>query len=345
MQWSEEIALQKLKRTLAAVWGVNDKHDWPVRLNTVSHLFAGEFYEDLYKAFHMLVQKGYDLKSIGSLFGSPSRILRSFDLILKGMYLKKVPVPDKRQFICELLNCAQTMKVGSVFNEDGVNRILNESSLNGLVEWCNWKGSDLEASRELHGLIGLLKAHIEILYYRIYDISQEIHGPYAVADMSSLLVREFKELKPENLYPDTEFTSFSSLTIFTEYDQGVKIKIDPYNHMVQEGESFIPNLKRWAVAVDGGDVADIGELRALKEELFQVIRQNSSMTDREDWREAARKYARICWYKADRLFEAAFMKKDGLCKALENIETGLPQKLDERFFDSGKINLLLNILV
>lgn len=337
--------IRELKNALAVIWSVNDKHDWPVRLNTVSHLFAGEFFKDMHNAFYSLVEKGCSLNEIGLLIGSPSRIFRSFDLIFRGMYINKVPVTQKRKFICDLLKCIQSMKQGSPFNSNGCNHILDQNSLDEIRNGYVWNTADMDASMTIHGFIGLLKAYIEMLYFRIYDISQEIHGPYAINGGGSLLIREFTELSPDKLWSEFQLLSCNSISIYAQYDESVKVAIDSYNHMSQVGEGFTGHLLRWRVNVDGNEITDIIEILHLKNMISDAIRNNAIFFENNDWRFYARKYADICWYKIEALLKAASISNLSYKLVASNIMNGEINIQNERFFEDSKIGMLLNIII
>lgn len=345
MQWNADTLLQEFKKTLAGIWSVKDKHDWPVRFNTVSHLFAREFFKDVEHAFDSLARKNYSRYEIAGLFGGASQILRSFDLLLRGMYLMKIPAVEKRQFVTELLQCAQEIKHGSILNEDGVNRILDEDSLQRLKETGDWKTAGGEASLAVHQLIGMMKAYAEILYFRIYDISQEIHGPYGINGGASILVREFHNLAPVELWSEYRFVGFNSLCVYTEYDEAVRLRIDAYNHMVQEGAGFPEHLKKWRVLADGKEVEDTRAMDMLKQQVCDAIRWNAAVIESYDWRQITVRYAQICWYKIKRLQEEADITDPAYRQVAGNIREGTPQRQNERFFEGDRVGMLINILL
>ncbi len=345
MQWETDILLQDFKKTLAGIWAVKDKHDWPIRFNTVSHLFAREYFEDVEQAFASLVRKNYSRYEIAKLFGGALKIFRSFDLLLRGMYLMKIASGEKRQFVAELLRCAQETKHGSILNEDGVNRILDEEGLQRLRAADGWKDADREASLAVHQLIGMMKAYAEILYFRIYDISQEIHGPYGITGGASILVREFHNLAPAELWSKYRFAGIDSLCVCTEYDKAVRLRIDAYNHMFQEGAGFPENLKKWRLLADGREVEDTRAIHMLIWQVGDAIRHNAEIIKSCDWRQIADKYAQICWYKIKLLLEEAAIAEPSYRKAAANIREGSPQEQNERFFESNRVGMLINLLL
>lgn len=343
MQPVEGELMAKLKKTLAGIWAVDDKHDWPVKFSAISHLFLGEFYNDFHTSFYGLLEEGKSHEEISGLLGKPSGIFRSFDLILKGMMLNNVPSSERRRFISDILYCIKCRKHGSIFNEDGRNLIYDERAVCSLMEGSGWNRCDIQEARSIHMLAGLIKAYIEVLYFRMYDLSQEIHGPYA-NDGKSIVVREFANLAPVELWEDFDFPPCASVTIYTEYDEQVRMNIDPYNHLSLSGGILAEHLLRWRLVIDGEAVADIRVVLALIERLKYLIQRNGGVIKGWDWRAFSKKYAELCWYKIRKLQINGSGYRDISAILDSKIANGSMRDRTEEFFDIKKIHMLINIL-
>ena len=338
-------SIVQLKQCLAGIWSVDDKHDWPVKLNAVSHLFAKEFYEDFSIVFYELLEHGGSLDEIGRLFGNPSKIFRCFDLLLKGMYQKKISTVRKQMFIQDILQCIQTLKSGSIFNEDGRNIIWNEEQVKYLCEKGLTKLDNLQDSEVLHCLIGLIKAYIEMLYFRCYDISQEIHGPYPEQNKNILLIREFNHLSPFTLWENWRLIPYKTIKIFMLYDRKVNVSVDSYNHLYQNGSPFTPHLVSFRIEVDGCVINDIGKVRGIIDELKNCIQYNAGCFRDMNWEQIISKYKDIFYYKLSPLFKQAEFNPAAYYNIEHNIKNGTELKVSNMFFEKEKIRLLLNLLI
>ena len=43
--------LNKYKKSLKSAWGYNDYNDWPVKFNSIMHLFLEEFFDSFIKDY------------------------------------------------------------------------------------------------------------------------------------------------------------------------------------------------------------------------------------------------------------------------------------------------------
>lgn len=333
----EADVISRFKRCMAEIWAVDDKHDWPVRLNQISPLFAGEFTQDLLQCLDRLRIQGLTEGEIGQLFGHPSLIFRCFDLILKGMYKLGLSMEEKRKTVVHILGYIQGLKAGSIFNEDGCNMILTGEEVDrrcrDLHSVCNQ-----QERIQIQQLIGLTKAYIELLYFRSYDISQEIHGPYFQQDGSQLLVRDFHRLAPAQLWPEYQLIPIQEMSICTVYDCNLHVNLDPYNHMRWDSGNFIDSLLY-------ADIKSREDTEQLLKRLAGCIQHNAERVRQMSWREAAIKYVDIFYYKLEPLFLKAGYMPQFLETAKENIRNGNAVVNSEDFFQAGKIQLLLNLLL
>lgn len=339
----QEDVIERFKKCMMGIWSVDDKNDWPVKLNHISHLFAREFTLDFLQCMDELQQE-YTLEEIGKLFGHPTKIFRTFDLLLKGMYKLGFTSEKKRKIIHNILGCTQLLKAGSIFNEDGNNIIFPPDVINEICSKKLLPITDEEQIRKLQLMIGLLKAYIEQLYFRGYDISQEIHGSYPIKEKSKLMIRQFENLSPSKLWPDFKLLPLDKIQIYTVYNDELHICIDSYNHLYQSKGTFSKTLSYAGMEAEGGKKGTV-DLDLLIQELSKCIQYNAQVMKDMDWKQAAVKYIDIFYFKLNPLFAETGYKPQYKNKAKENIEKGDMIANSEQFFQKGKIQLLLNLLL
>ena len=74
---TDEEKLDIYRDCLGKAWGYVDYHDWPVKLNSVFHLFLKEFGEELMEDLTFLEEeKKLSLAEMARLFYNPARIFR-----------------------------------------------------------------------------------------------------------------------------------------------------------------------------------------------------------------------------------------------------------------------------
>lgn len=50
--------IQKYKESLKLAWGYNDYNDWPIKFNSIMHLFVTEFTREYLEDFSQLLYQG-----------------------------------------------------------------------------------------------------------------------------------------------------------------------------------------------------------------------------------------------------------------------------------------------
>jgi len=298
MESDEKLVLRDFKKALARAWAVNDENNWPIKLNSISHLFLKEFSRDFVYNLEQLIHPGCTPADLAPSLGSPTKIFRTMDQVLRGMFMNMVPVQKRREVILTLLKCIQSQKSGSLFNEDGKNLLYCSEKIKKLSTDLAWNTTADDSAVILHRCIGLLKAYVELLFFRMYEISQEIHGQYDLpGSKNNLVIREFKNLQPHDLWDDSEFLPYEQISIFTQYDPCIEVEFDIYNHMYQKGKNFPPHLVKWQVMADEKELLDIPAIKNLIGLTRGIIFKIQQKIKDWHWKQITGKYAEICFYK------------------------------------------------
>lgn len=329
-----------MKKCLKNVWAVDDKNNWPVKLNSISHLFAAELYKKIFESFNVLKKRGYDFKMISSCFNSATSILRSMDVITRGFVLEGARIDERRTLICDLLKCAQNLKEGSIFNEDGHNILNTQSKIDEELQKLQ-VCSGIEEALKIQKLCGLIRSYLEIIYFRAYDMAQEVHGPYETEN-GYILIREYRNMAPKNIWPEKKMIEYKTIKIVTEYMNESKVVLDPYNHLWHEGAPLYDSMTKYSLFVDDHQYT-ILKVDDIIHNFQDVIIQNR-MTDLNDWRYYAKKYARIYNEKFEKLFTEANQEKTHMTYIFEQIDKGEQKYREDIYFKEVNIKMMLNIL-
>lgn len=302
---SDEERLKLYRDSLAFAWGFVDYNDWPVKLNSIFHLFleefGSEFIEDLDYAENTL---GLSLKEIGQKFYNPARIYRLIDSIIYSMRRKMVPLGKQREITLKLLDVVKSMKHGSEFNENGRNIILNPLQVEEIVE-LKFKGKEcsVEDARLIHRFCGIMWAYTEAVFFRAHDVTKEIHGPYLTnSKHSNILVREYLNLNQTSLWPDMPLLPCNSIKIYMSYKGSINITIDALNHLYNKGGSFISSLKSFHVEVDGKETGP-DKLTKMIKAVENTILAIPKKVEQLSWHDKVLKYGEIFWFRKKPLRE------------------------------------------
>lgn len=67
--------IQKYKESLKLAWGYNDYNDWPIKFNSIMHLFVTEFTREYLEDFSQLLYQGFSLAELQGLGAGPAKHL------------------------------------------------------------------------------------------------------------------------------------------------------------------------------------------------------------------------------------------------------------------------------
>lgn len=312
------------KKSLESAWGFNDYNDWPIKYNSIMHLFLNNFTQEFLEDFKELKAKGTTNHEIAKAFYNPSRIYRIIHTIIYGMKNLKYSVSEQKAMAVELLDITSLMKFGSVFSEDGKNIILNSNVLDSTLKKTFAKVDNREKSVKLHRLLGILWAYTEAIFFRAHDVTKEIHGLYDLDD-NSLLIREYMNLMPEKLW-DISDIGCNSIKIFTKYKKDINIKLDSYNHLFHLNGSLIDGLLEYRIEIDN-DESSIENLLNIISKLSENIMKINYWAKEADWKEKTQKYAEIYWFRKSPLRNLLGISADLSEEVISNIASG---QVDER---------------
>jgi hypothetical protein len=347
MESDEKLILRDFKKALVRAWAVNDENNWPIKLNSISHLFLKEFSRDFINNIEELTNQGRTPGDMAQKLGSPTTIFRTMDQVLRGMFMNRIPVQKRREIIISLLKCIKSRKSGSLFNEDGKNLLYSRERIKKLSADSAWRTVNSDSAAIIHQWIGLLKAYVELLFFRMYEISQEIHGQYddLPGSKNNLIIREFKNLQPLDLWQDMEFLPHNNITIYSQYDTHIRVEFDIYNHMYQKGKNFPPHMVKWLVITDEDKTLDIPAIKNLIALTRDIIFKIQQKVMDWDWKQISTKYAEICFYKIKNLNKPDKNAPSLPDEVKTNIRGGEINERSEDVFNSDKLIKLLHLFV
>jgi hypothetical protein len=288
-----EYRLQKYKESLNSAWGFNDYNDWPIKFNSIMHLFLQEFAEEFIRDLSDLQKKGVEKKDIARAFYNPARLYRIIHSVIFGMRMKRMPVQTQRDMAVYMLDLVKLLKEGSEFNEHGLNLIMSSQQIQAI------EMTPVTDSREpmaIQGLCGMLWAYTEAIFFRAHDVTKEIHGMYRLQDGNQLLVREYLNLNCTELWEGYPLISNNSIKIFIKYNKNLRLDIDSYNHLFLKEGNYVKDFEEYRIEVDGKRVG-IEEVTVLTPVLQQAVEIIYSWSKIVHWREIANKYADIYWFR------------------------------------------------
>ena len=289
--------LKKYKKSLESAWGYNDYNDWPIKVNSIMHLYLKEFAKEMIEDINAIKLNDINIDELLMLFGNPARIYRLIDPVIFGMKRLNLPVNEQREMVITLLDYVKRMKVGSEFNEDGYNLILPEEKVTELLKSNNVIVTDQKISELIQRFCGMMWSYTESVFFRAHEVTKEVHGRYALEKEHQLVIREYFNLRPMELWDaDTPFIKHEKIQVYTIYNKNLELDIDSYNHLFLKDGNYKDDMVGCFILADGNPI-EISELSFLMEEIIKTIAYIHNWADSAHWRDKANKYADIYWYR------------------------------------------------
>ena len=249
---------------------------------------------------------------------------------VQGMKGLGIPIAEQREQVLYLLSLVKHLKYGDLFNNDGKNAVLSPEEFAHVVDAGKMiptpvdpvPGKKNSHSLSIHKLCGVLWNYAETVCFKTHGLIREFHGPYRFPGCDDqVLIRDFYQLKPVELWPQCATVPYKKIRIITAYEN-TGMTIDIYNNVtIAAGCSFISSLKSYAIEADG-KFLDIHEIDALTAELSKVIIAITTLIQDQDWRFLAEKYAEIFWFSKKELRDEMHLDWHIPALVKERIQTG-----------------------
>lgn len=327
--------LRKYRESLRISWGYNDYNDWPIRVTSIMHLFTDVMSEQFLQDLDTLWSEEEGARVLADAFRYPGRLFRLIDIILFGLRRNRIPLDEQRLFTIRMLKAAECLKTGDLFNSDGRN-LLRDVSLPQKQELEQGSG-DL-----VHKLQAALFMYTETILFRGHDAAKTVHGPYITQDNTQLVFREYYNLRPGRLWSDSLLIDADKITTICEYDSAADVRVDCLDHIYHTG-SLRENLISWKVIIDGEAVCDTGKLRQLTEQVLAKAAQVNGIVEDWDWRQKAKKYAEIFWFRKAPLRARIGLATEPPEWIYARIDEGKPHDARQRCLTPKEIDLLIRL--
>lgn len=343
---NDDIRLMNYKMSLKSAWGYNDYNDWPIKVNSVMHMFLEQFAYEFISDMEELNKRKVENNLIAKEFVNPARLFRIIDPVIFGMKRMKLDIAYQRQMVLQMLDIVKNMKYGSEFNEDGINLILSPNEVDSLSSRLNFKKVDNSSASIIQRFCGIMWAYTEAVFFRAHDVTKEIHGPYKLSGYDGkFIVREYLNLRPNYIWGDNvPFIPYQNIKIYTKYRDNLKVTIDSYNHLFLHEGNYVTDLDEYALEADDKSI-EIDRLMEIIAEVPKTIGSIHKWVECSDWRTIVNRYAVIFWYRKSPLRNLLDMNWEVPEKVRENISVGNVNEKRLQNLSKESIERLIRIVI
>lgn len=251
----------KIKKMVSNIWLSGDKFSYPIPLSEYCHYRYPVFITNIVEC----IEEGYCVTN-----PTLANVFRMLDFLIISFFIKKSSKKDNQKVMNNYLRFFSNYFIDTNLERDFEYKILNnirvkKGSINVL------KFSDIEKTK-LEKFLSLLRIYVESIYFKLYDISQEVHGPYNILGMADkIIVWNFRNLIPENKNSNMQYFYHDNIQICVFYSALHNMRIDQYNHVIFQNNDFI--LTGYDIIVDGKK-CKINDTEYMVSDLEKIVKQN-----------------------------------------------------------------------
>lgn len=250
------------------------------------------------------------------LFRTPAKMR----YVLTGNYMigLKVLVRDKKISKEESINAVkdffsvlEKLVDSDPFCLKGKNLVYNKKQLNQELDSIIFQKADETTKKTLPRLSVALDSLIWSEYYDVFiDAGLNLHGPYILKDRHILVVKDYFDLKPVEIWDSVKEFPFKRIKISLKY-KPIDLKIDYLMHQTST-KPLAQNLVEWhAEAFDENGKSFLLQADSLEELTAKALQVSSNQVEyvnNLELLDKIRKGAEICYYQLKE-FREFFDKK------------------------------------
>lgn len=288
---------QKLKEfaeALAFTLYNTDEVKWPIRsklaISSVGHFYAKEYMEQL----RTFVQT-YATSEWHRAFASSLSPLKASHHIIDGLEKVKVDKHEIAKDILRMIEVNNVLGEGTALNTD--NHIILPNAEIEIINECYEQLKDEQELDALLKLSSLLWAYADAVYFQGREICCEYHGLYTLECGSKVLIRDYGNFNPTELWPDVTFRlEIRDVRIITFHQNDFSIVMDVYNniHVLKRNfkESCIGGLLFVDGKIRGSDI-----IAGLTEVLLKELERQTRFVNSLSVKEIYQQYVYLFWYR------------------------------------------------
>jgi len=327
--------LKDFAAAIAIPVGLTDSQKWPVRAGTVIFPVRNHLVREFITQIETSGIIGHPEKW-RKAFDGPTQLWRMSHHLISGLLDDNLDKSQIAEKILLLLEGIAALNNDHYFNNIGAHIILDDSSIANVVKMPMLGFND--ASKLLR-LSGALWSYSEANYFVAHELTCEYHGAYTLDDGKFAIIRDFKNLRPIELWPDRDFNYLPDyLRVVTIHDNTLDIGYDVYNNLFDDNGTMAASL------IDGYAITEnkilslddvVGLISCVLKKVGVFTREVESMTHNA----IAHKYMEVFWYRKKSL--ADYMGIDWkpsveLYKVLDDGLLAGPKKTAQKKGDTGK---------
>jgi hypothetical protein len=214
---------------------------------------------------------------------------------------------DIINFVMSFFEVIKSKVKGEIFCLDGTHRLLTNTEVKEIEKNKRWmKAENYKTKRLISNFISCLENLVWAFYFDIFvSTGREIHGPYFINKNEVILVRDYYNLNPKEIWGIDN--KYQSLKIFLKYPKECNIQLN-YANQVKSSKPLGENLISFSIEVNRKPVKDLHEIFLLFKYFLRLGEKQANKVNKLSPLEIVKKGAEIYYYRYKELYK--FYKED-----------------------------------
>jgi hypothetical protein len=303
-----ETLKQKLYSAIMATYETNEYIAWnPFTPDRLIPYYYTDLVHRLYSCVKSIEQTGYTPAEILSRLSHVTSLREELHALLAywGQGDLHISQQELNEVVGFILRLFLTMCKDEPFSERGHLWILSKADIDSLIQRMNWAIGDFETARELGKVVVAATALSSALYTDVWPnaVGDMYHGPYELGQKGLLIVRDYVDLAPSDLWSHTTDWDIKEVRILTCYKPSTDLYID-FEGTLRSKSNLLKCLRYWAIEVNGQPV-EAGEIASVYRSLARCVAFQVKVTNALDLEESKKWFLRSHCYLQKELLALA----------------------------------------
>lgn len=292
---SNKLDLDKLLRVYCeGIYAMDPKTTLPFWDYDFGPIYGDLWIKKMLKAVKIFRDKNLSAKQISKFFENVAVPRKEIIYSLVDLKVGKIKKEDRMFYVNFWWDIVKEKCQKDCLVEKS-NIVHTEKEVGNFLKTLEWEQSDPQKARQVgniamnlnslaYGLYTDVFAHNSMENFGAYDLAQHFGGKKHI-----MVIKQWANLKPKELYPEFADFRFNKLNIFAIY-KDIDYTVDIYTHQVYSGNTAT-NLVKYAVLVDDkyflNDAEKIEELNKYLGEIvvehFQKIQKRGFEESKKIW--------------------------------------------------------------
>ena len=305
-----------------------DRMKWPTSsrfvISSVGHLYATEYMEQLST---FVCQ--YSTNDWYKAFSNSLSLLKVSHHIINGLEKAQIDKHQIAKYILMMIEVSTVLSGGTSLTSKN-HLLLSNAEIEAIYD-CFEPIKNRCDLNNLLKLSALLWAYADALFFQGKEMCCEYHGLYTTENGIKVLIRDYKNYNPIELWPEISFDlEFSDIRIVTFHKSDFSITMDVYNNIHVQNSNFKDSCIAGLLFIDKKRI-DASVITNLISRFLVKLEKQTRYVNKLSKKELYQKYVYLFWYRKKYLADYLHLSWKPSKKVLKALEINDCQETSSSF--------------